>query len=59
MSEMKELGTIFVHNRIWVDLKGPDGNDGNAGTFERPLRTYEVARSRAASDDIIIVVQRD
>lgn len=59
MSEIKELGTIFVHNRIWVDKDHPEATDANAGTFERPLRSYETAYRRADPGDLIIVVQRD
>ena len=60
MSEIKEFKTIITHKRIWVDKDHPESTDANAGTFERPLRTYGMAyHGRADPGDLIIVVQRD
>lgn len=56
MTEIKELATIALNNRIWVWPDHEKADDANAGTFDRPLKTYDVAKSRAEREDIIIVV---
>ena len=56
MTELKELGTMFLKNRVWVWPDNPISDDGNAGTFERPYKTYEHARILAEQGHIIIVI---
>jgi len=56
MSEIKELATIMARNRIWVWPDNLESDDANAGTFNTPLKTYEIAKARAHRDDIIIVI---
>ena len=56
MTELKELGTIFLSKRVWVWPDHPNADDANTGDFERPYKTYEHARILAEQGDIIIVI---
>jgi len=56
MSELKELATIAIRKRFWVWPDNTIADDCNAGTFERPFKSYEQAIAWAEEDDIIIVV---
>ena len=56
MTEIKELATIALRQRIWVWPDHELASDANQGTFERPFKTYGTAVAWAENDDIIIVV---
>ena len=56
MSEVKELATIALRKRIWVWPDNLESDDANAGTFDKPLMSFQCAKWRAEQDDIIIII---